>query len=427
MPTSGTTLFNPSLGDLTIEAFARCLIDPGQIEAKHMFHARMSANLLLAEWGVKGGPNLWKVTLQSINLTQGVSTYAIPANTVAILDYYVRQFQFGAGANLTPALSTSTGGGFILAESGLQILSEAGSPVLSESGGATSQFVTVTFPNHGLVPGAFVNFLVPVSIGGIIVLGFYQVQTVANINTFTIQATQTPTLSQSGGVVPGFTPNGSTTLTVFFPNHGLSLGGVFTVQVPLLVGGVPVSGPYTVATVIDTNTFTIVLPNAAVGGPQVFENGGLMQIQRQLTNADPQDRVILPISRTEYSSQPDKFTQTIPTSVWFDRTINPTVTLWPVPDGNGPYVLFYYAMQQIQDAVMPGGVGLDVPNRFLPAFAAGLAYKLARKFPTNLVKAGIAVGELKVDYDEAWTLAAQQDVEDVPLYVIPGLTGYMRQ
>jgi hypothetical protein len=43
------------------------------------------------------------------------------------------------------------------------------------------------------------------------------------------------------------------------------------------------------------------------------------------------DRLIFPISRSEYAAYPDKTTQGTPTVFWFDRLIAPTFTLWPVP------------------------------------------------------------------------------------------------
>ena len=44
------------------------------------------------------------------------------------------------------------------------------------------------------------------------------------------------------------------------------------------------------------------------------------------------DRIIMPISRTEYASYPNKQQQGFPTVFWFDRLLAPTVTLWPVPN-----------------------------------------------------------------------------------------------
>jgi hypothetical protein len=52
------------------------------------------------------------------------------------------------------------------------------------------------------------------------------------------------------------------------------------------------------------------------------------------TGSAATDRYILPISRTEYSTYANKTMQGFPTVYWLDRLQNPSVTLWPVPDGN---------------------------------------------------------------------------------------------
>ena len=76
------------------------------------------------------------------------------------------------------------------------------------------------------------------------------------------------------------------------------------------------------------------------------------------------DRIILPISRTEYASYPNKQQQGFPTTFWFDRLLTPYVTLWPVPDGTQT-TLNYYAVFRIQDANMNGTEQVDIPPIWL--------------------------------------------------------------
>lgn len=132
------------------------------------------------------------------------------------------------------------------------------------------------------------------------------------------------------------------------------------------------------------------------------------------------DRIIEPVSRTEYASFPTKTIQSPPTVFWFDRLIAPTITLYPVPDGNGPYTLKYYRFRQIQDAVVPGGLTPELPIRWMDAFAAGLAHRLARIYAPPLEQLR------KQDALDAWSIAASQDTENVPLYLYPGLSAYYR-
>ena len=130
------------------------------------------------------------------------------------------------------------------------------------------------------------------------------------------------------------------------------------------------------------------------------------------------DRLIFPISNTEYAALPEKTIQNTPTQFWFNRLISPTLTLYPVPDGNGPYTLYYYRVRQIQDALGPNGFQMEVPYLWLDAMAAGLAHRLARVFAPQLEQIR------KADADEAWAIAAKQNVENVPLYIAPGLISY---
>lgn len=130
------------------------------------------------------------------------------------------------------------------------------------------------------------------------------------------------------------------------------------------------------------------------------------------------DRLIFPISQTEFAAISNKLVQEPPTQFWFNRLISPTITFYPVPDGNGPYTVYYYRVRQIQDALLPNGFQMEVPYRWLDALAAGLAHRLAAVFAPQLEQIR------KMDADEAWRIAATQDTENVPLYIAPGIASY---
>ncbi|NBS71311.1 hypothetical protein EBT31_20740, partial [bacterium] len=93
-------------------------------------------------------------------------------------------------------------------------------------------------------------------------------------------------------------------------------------------------------------------------------------------NSQPIDRLILPISRTEYASYPNKEQQGFPTVYWQDRLINGNVTLWPVPDGTSAQYLKYYRAVQLQDVEFTGGQTIEIPYLWLDAFADALSYRL---------------------------------------------------
>jgi len=131
------------------------------------------------------------------------------------------------------------------------------------------------------------------------------------------------------------------------------------------------------------------------------------------------DRIITPVSRTEYASYPNKDTQGMPTIFWMDRLLSPTVTLWPVPDGNQTS-LKYYRVRQIQDANFTSGQNVEIPYYFLEAFAQGLAYRLA------MIWAPEKAAMLKMVADESYQIAASQNVETANFMISPSLGSYWR-
>lgn len=132
------------------------------------------------------------------------------------------------------------------------------------------------------------------------------------------------------------------------------------------------------------------------------------------------DRYLSPISRTEYASIPNKEQEAFPNQFWFNRLISPTITFWPVPDGNGPYVARYYSVRQTQDAVLANGLSVEIPYRFTEVFVAGVAWKLSEIYAPQLED------KLFVRYTRALQIATVQDQENVGLYITPGLAGYYR-
>jgi hypothetical protein len=58
---------------------------------------------------------------------------------------------------------------------------------------------------------------------------------------------------------------------------------------------------------------------------------------------------------------------------------------------------------------------MDMPFRFIPCMVAGLAYYLALKVPGAMERLQV----LKMQYDEAWDLAAGEDQEKAAIRFVP--------
>lgn len=124
------------------------------------------------------------------------------------------------------------------------------------------------------------------------------------------------------------------------------------------------------------------------------------------------DLVISPISRAEYLALPNKAQDADrPTQYYLERTITPTLKVWPVADSND-VTLLYYAMETIEDA----GTFLqtpDAPQRWMDAIAAGGAARLARKWAPDRVDGLVA--EAAAAFDRAYSA----DRERVPMRIAP--------
>lgn len=102
MTTSGSASFNLDLNDIVEEAYERVGIEV-RTGYEHRT-ARRSLNLLFADWANRG-INLWTIEQGSLNLTQGEPTYALPVDTVDLLEHVIRT---GAGDISTQADLTIT-------------------------------------------------------------------------------------------------------------------------------------------------------------------------------------------------------------------------------------------------------------------------------------------------------------------------------
>ena len=225
MSTSGTYTFAPNLGDLVINAFAKCGVRRTDLTNQHMSDARMEANLMMSDWA-GDGINLWQVQSASVQLTQGTKSYVIPSDRVFILDVYITQNGF--------------------------------------------------------------------------------------------------------------------------------------------------------------------------------------------------DRLIFPISRSDYASLAQKNIQGYPTSYWFDRLIDPNLFIWPVADQDNQYTLTYYYMRQAMDSNLSNGTQPEVPWYYLNAFADGLAARL------SYIYAPDKVNILQPKADKSWFRALQVGSENVPVTMNVQMRGYFR-
>lgn len=103
MATSDSYSFAPSIGSMALNAFARCGVRRTELTPQHMNDVYFETNLLQSDWSADG-IIWWTVELIQQPLTAGSPTYALPTNTVSLLDVYVAPDSGESGQNrlITP-------------------------------------------------------------------------------------------------------------------------------------------------------------------------------------------------------------------------------------------------------------------------------------------------------------------------------------
>ena len=155
----------------------------------------------------------------------------------------------------------------------------------------------------------------------------------------------------------------------------------------------------------------------------VTENDGdvdlgtdVIDILSLVVRRDGTDYALDRISRDEYLNIPTKSTTGRPTQFFVDRQINPALKMWPLPD-NSTDVVLYNALVRMDDADNYVNT-LQLPFRFYPALAAGLAYYMSIK------RAPDRLQMLKAIYEEEINRAMDEDRDRASFRVAPDLRNY---
>ncbi len=117
-----------------------------------------------------------------------------------------------------------------------------------------------------------------------------------------------------------------------------------------------------------------------------------------------------PISRSTYLNYTVKTSGGRPTQYYFEKTINPTLFLYPAADT--AYTVVYYAMLRMKDSGAYTNNN-EIPFSFLPCLTAGLAYYIALKYAPERTQV------LKLVYEEEFRRAADTNRGNVSSHFVP--------
>ena len=305
--TSGVAAFNLDLSEIVEEAFERA---GSELRTGYDLRtARRSLNLLFADWANRG-VNMWTFEQNTINLVTGQPTYALPDDTVDILDHVIR--------------------------------TQANQP----SNQADLTITRISVSTYATIPNKLTTGR-PIQVW---------------IQRLT--ANTAPTSATTTG--------------------GTTAANATTIQVSTLAG-LPTAGFLTIGTELISYNET----------------------------SNPQDGAPFYLY-TCCRGQDGTTAASIPSGTAIKLTQKQSITVWPTPDPGTQYQFVYWRMRRIQDA--GSGVNIaDVPFRFIPCLAAGLAYYIALKVPGGMERLAI----LKQQYDEAWMTAADEDQERAAIRLVP--------
>jgi len=138
---------------------------------------------------------------------------------------------------------------------------------------------------------------------------------------------------------------------------------------------------------------------------------------RETVSGTTTDLPLNRMSRAEYANMATKSTTGKPNQFVMDKQITPTITIWPVPDKSSTYTVYVNVLTRMDDADT-GANTMQIPFRFYPCLAAGLAYYMALK------RAPEKVQLLKALYEEEFQRAMSQDEERASFRVAPYLRSY---
>ena len=123
------------------------------------------------------------------------------------------------------------------------------------------------------------------------------------------------------------------------------------------------------------------------------------------------DYALSRVSRDTFISIPNKTTQGRPSQFFLDRQNTPNLKIWPVPE-NDTDVIFYDALTRMDDADSQVNT-MDMPFRFYPCLAAGLAYYISMKRAPDRIQL------LKAVYEEEFERAMTEDRDRSSFNVVP--------
>ena len=190
-------------------------------------------------------------------------------------------------------------------------------------------------------------------------------------------------------------------------NRGLHYWEVAEVNIDLIEG----QAEYNFFRSTGDGTSAVTNPANTYGVADILE----ASLRTNRTSTNQADSGLTKIARSAYSALASKLSKGTPSQYFVQRLVDKTtLTIYPTADSsNASKDLHFYYIKRIQDVDSTYTDATDVPYRFVPCMASGLAFYLAQKFNPQLVQ------QMKLLYEDELARALAEDGSSASSFITP--------
>ena len=201
-----------------------------------------------------------------------------------------------------------------------------------------------------------------------------------------------------------------TSLNILFQewgNRGLHYWEVGEANIDLIEG----QAEYNFFRATSDGTSAVTNPANTYGVADILE----ASLRSNRTSTSQADSGLTKIARSAYAALSSKLSKGTPSQYFVQRFVDKTTfTIYPTADSsNASKDIHFYYVKRIQDVDSTYTDATDVPYRFVPCMASGLAFYLSQKFAPQLVQ------QMKLLYEDELARALAEDGSASSSFITP--------
>ena len=190
-------------------------------------------------------------------------------------------------------------------------------------------------------------------------------------------------------------------------NRGIHYWEVAEANIDVIEG----QAEYTFFRATGDGTSAVTNPANTYGVADILE----ASLRSNRTSTSQADSGLTKIARSAYAALSSKLSKGTPSQYFVQRFVDKTTfTIYPTADSsNASKDIHFYYVKRIQDVDSTYTDATDVPYRFVPCMASGLAFYLSQKFAPQLVQ------QMKLLYEDELARALAEDGSASSSFITP--------